>query len=201
MPEMDGFEVCYTLKNELRTIHSVILLTARADVDSKLTGLRQGADAYLSKPFDETELRIRIENLINIRRELQDRYTQGSDPATPPSGEAVKQEDAFIAKGRKVINDRIDDPTLDVKALCSEVNLSRTPLHQKLKALTGMSTTEFIRHVRLRRASELLLDPQYNITEVARATGFNNLNWFSRKFKEEFGCTPTEWRKKHWDKL
>lgn len=200
MPKKDGFEVCYALKNDLRTSHiPIVLLTARADVDSKLTGLRQGADAYLTKPFHEAELLVRVQNLLQVRKALQERYTQAVLPASPtsvlPELELAK-EDAFITQVRELILNRIDDYGLDVTALTEALHLSRTPLHNKLKALTGMSTTEFVRFVRLQKAQELLRKPDLNISEVAYQTGFQNPTYFSRKFKEVVGMTPKEWREK-----
>ncbi|MEM6262211.1 MAG: ATP-binding protein, partial [Bacteroidota bacterium] len=194
MPRKDGFELCYALKHDRTTSHiPVILLTARADADSKLAGLRKGADAYLTKPFDEKELRIRIDNLLALRRTLQERYLSGVE-VTEEAPAGFEQEDTFISQFKAVVTERLDDPKLDVSALGMALNLSRTPLHNKLKALTGMSTTEFVRHIRLQHAAELLKEPQYNISEVAHATGFQSPNYFTRRFRELYGVTPKEWR-------
>ncbi|MEL7341543.1 MAG: helix-turn-helix transcriptional regulator, partial [Bacteroidota bacterium] len=146
------------------------------------------------KPFDETELRIRIENLLMLRRNLQARYRNEAE-LSESLPEGFEKEDAFIAQFRQVVMDRLSDPTLNVTALTEALLLSRTPLHNKIKALTGMSTTEFVRYIRLRRAQELLQDPQYNISEVAYATGFQSLNYFSKRFRELTGMNPSEWRK------
>ena len=193
MPEKDGFEVCYTLKQDIRTSHiPVILLTAKADMDSKLTGLRRGADAYLTKPFNEAELLIRVANLLEVRRQMQARY---AEMELLPTEEAQQQiEDAFILQFRQVVMEHLDNPQLDVSLLCQELGMSRTPLHNKLKALTGMSTTEYVRFIRLAKAKELLLDPELHIAEVAYATGFQNHTYFSRKFRELVGMTPKAWR-------
>ncbi len=195
MPRKDGFELCYALKHDSRTSHiPVILLTAKADTDSKLTGLRQGADAYLTKPFDETELRLRIENLLAFRRNLQ-AYFRGDELKDHLPIE-LEQEDAFITQFRHVVLTNLDAPKLDVKTMIKALNMSRTPLHNKIKALTGMSTTAFIRHIKLQKASELLLAHEYNVSEVAYATGFPSLNYFSKKFKELYGLSPSEWRQR-----
>jgi len=195
MPEKDGFEVCYVLKHDLRTSHiPVILLTARADVDSKLMGLRKGADAYLSKPFDETELRTRIENLLAVRRTLQGGYTQAEGEMAAETPEGFEQEDEFIGQFREVVMAHLGDPKLDVSRMSVAMNLSRTPLHNKIKALTGMSTTEFMRHIRLHEAREMLSNPELNVSEIAYATGFQSHAYFSRRFREVFGMTPKEWR-------
>ena len=193
MPEKDGFEVCYALKHDIRTSHiPVILLTAKADLDSKLTGLRRGADAYLTKPFNEAELLIRVANLLEVRRQMQARYAGGE--LLPTEEPELQVEDAFIQQVREVVMNHLDNAKLDVSLLCHELAMARTPLHNKLKALTGMSTTEYVRFIRLTKAKELLRDPELHIAEVAYATGFQNHTYFSRKFRELVGMTPKAWR-------
>ncbi|MEM7370459.1 MAG: tetratricopeptide repeat protein [Bacteroidota bacterium] len=195
MPEKDGFEVCHTLKQDIRTSHvPIIMLTAKADVDSKLTGLRRGADAYLSKPFHEEELLIRIHNLLEVRTTLQARYRSGSENLDLAPTAEIEKEDAFIQEVRQVVMSQLNNYQLDVPTLCKELGMARTPLHNKLKALTGMSTTEFVRYVRLTHAQELLRETDMHVSEIAYATGFQNHTYFSRKFKELFGQTPKEWR-------
>ena len=192
MPEMDGYELCQRLKADLRASHiPIILLTARADASSRLTGLRRGADAYLSKPFEEEELHVQIDNLLSSRRKLQAYYTQSTGEESP-SPDPV--EDAFISRFRSLVMEHIDDPQLDVPRICKAMNLSRTPLHNKLKALTGLSTTDFVRHIRLTHAQALLKTTDLSIAEVGYQTGFKHPTHFSRKFKEAFSLTPKAYR-------
>ena len=192
MPQMDGYELCYQLKQDLRSSHiPIILLTARADVSSRLTGLRKGADAYLSKPFEEAELHVQIDNLLSSRRQLQAYYTQSEDSESPPPDPV---EDAFITRFRSYVMEHIDNPELDVSQLCKAMKFSRTPLHNKLKALTGLSTTDFVRRIRLTRAQELLRTTDLTVAEVAYQTGFKHPTHFSRKFKEAFSITPKAYR-------
>ena len=160
MPEKNGYELCNTLKTDVRTSHiPIILLTAKADAESKLSGLQKGADAYMSKPFNEEELLVRMQNLLELRRRLQSKYSAMEglqatvNPAVPEPEASL--EDAFIGEVRQVIESHLDDYDLDVSKLCRAVGLSRTPLHNKLKALTGKSTTEYIRFVRLNKAKDL----------------------------------------------
>ena len=202
MPEKNGFELCNELKTDMRTSHiPIILLTAKADVESKLSGLQRGADAYMAKPFNEEELLIRIKNLLNLRQSLQSKYAspeqiQALSKKKPKAVGAADSsiEDAFIQKVREVIESHIDDYDLDVSKLCRALGLSRTPLHNKLKALTGKSTTEFIRFIRLNKARSLLLETDLNISEIAFETGFRNHNYFTKMFGALFGISPTDFR-------
>ncbi|MCB0630287.1 MAG: two-component regulator propeller domain-containing protein [Saprospiraceae bacterium] len=192
MPEMDGYEVTATLKNDERTSHiPILLLTAKADRDSRIEGLEKGADAYLSKPFDPKELEVRLRTMIQLRQKLQRRYA--SLTASPESKDpAIQKQDAFIRKLRKVIEDHIEDETFGIFQIARAMQISRTQLHNKLKALTGRSTSQVIRSIRLQRAKELLLTSDLNVSEVAYAVGFKNTTYFSSCFSEEFGLPPSE---------
>lgn len=198
LPGVDGYEVCQTLKSDYRTNHiPVLLLTARADLDSKLTGFEKGADAYITKPFSEKELLIRIKNLLDLRLKLHQHYDSRAglfDNIKEVSTPAI--EDPFVASVRKIIHNHLDDYNFGVEDLCHEINMSHSQLHRKLIALTGIAAVKFVRHVRLERALELLLDPSWNITAIALETGFQDPSYFGRVFKQEFGLTPLEWREK-----
>ncbi|MCB0565295.1 MAG: response regulator [Phaeodactylibacter sp.] len=196
MPEMDGFEVCNFLKKDERTSHiPIILLTARADTASKLQGLRSGADAYLSKPFNEEELKVRLGKLIELRRRLQQRYggsAFGKD--IPPSGQEATSfilEDAFLRKVKAVIEENLSDATFGVQELSRELGLSRSQLFRKIKALTGKSILLYIRSVRLHKAREMLKSTRLNISEVGYMVGFTNPAYFSTAFLNEFGESPS----------
>ncbi|MEM6964226.1 MAG: ATP-binding protein [Bacteroidota bacterium] len=193
MPIKDGFELCDTLKQDERTSHiPIILLTAKSDLDSKISGLDKGADAYLSKPFESKELLVRIKRLLELRLKLQEKY-KGLEPLNEEEPQTV--EDIFIQKVRKAIEDNISDETFGIIHLCRAVALSRSQLHNKIKALTGMSTSIFVRSVRLKRAKELLKNSDLNVSEVAYEVGFKNSNYFSTLFLEEYGVRPSETRK------
>ena len=199
MPHKDGFEVCDTLKRDPRTSHiPVVMLTAKAGQEDRLQGLRRGADVYLTKPFDEEELMLLLQNLLNTRALLRKRYQDLSqDPAGPgplPT-EEMEQEDAFIIEVRQAVLDHLTDEAFGVDQLAHETGYSRSQLHRKLKALTGKSTTALIRRIRLAEATKLLRQPDKNISEVAYAVGFNSLEHFSRSFKDEYGQTPGDYRR------
>ncbi|MCK6693864.1 MAG: helix-turn-helix domain-containing protein, partial [Thermoanaerobaculia bacterium] len=193
MPYVDGFEACRTLKNDPRTSHiPVIMLTAKADMASRVDGLHHGADAYLAKPFERDELLAHIDNLIESRRRLQQHYLGVAGLAALPAAEQA--EDKFVLTIRQIVERHLDDYTFSVEKLCREAGMSTANLHRKLTALTGLSAVRFIRHVRLNRAKEMLRDPANSITAIAMDTGFNDPSYFGRIFKQEFGITPKEWR-------
>ena len=196
MPIKDGFELCQTLKTDQRTSHiPIILLTARADEESRLKGLETGADAYLSKPFNEKELGVRMKKLHELRSKLLSRYASGDkDLPEPSSDNKFFLEDKFVKEVVDYIDDNIEDDTLGITELCTALAMSRTQLHNKIKSLTGRSTSHFIRGIRLKRAKSLLVDSSLNISEVAYAVGFSNPQYFSRSFSKEFGGPPSEFR-------
>lgn len=192
MPELNGFELCRNIKNNDITSHiPVVLLTAKDDVDSKMEGLDCGADDYLVKPFNPDELKVRLRNLIKVRRIMQQRY-QSSDNDSLRPHISDNREDIFVEKVRKVILDRLDDNEYSIAQLCRELGLSRTQLHNKLKAITGRSASLFIRYIRLNEANKLLKIGQLNVSEVAYTVGFKDPSYFSRTFAEEFGYPPSK---------
>ncbi|MBV6441651.1 MAG: response regulator [Haliscomenobacteraceae bacterium CHB4] len=203
MPRKDGFDVCHTLKTDERTSHiPIILLTAKADIESRLTGLRRGADAYLAKPFHKEELLVRIQNLLEVRRKMHAHYLalaglksgDGSAVAAKASPDEA-MEHAFIQKVRALVEEDFSTQW-QVKQLADKLFVSTSQLHRKLEALTGMHTTEFVRYIRLAKAGELLLaQPDEKISAIAYDVGFENVNEFNRRFKEMFGVSPGEWRK------
>jgi signal transduction histidine kinase/ligand-binding sensor domain-containing protein/AraC-like DNA-binding protein len=189
MPEIDGFELCQTLKQDERTSHiPIILLTAKADITSKLEGLEYGADAYLAKPFHRAELDVRLRKLIELRRKLQARYNHPDFKPEP----ATEKEDAFVLKVRQLVLDNIDDPGFGIEELTAKLFLHRSQLHRKLKALTGMSTSHFIRRIRLQEGRRLLRESEMNVSEVAYAVGFSDPGYFSKLFSKEFGRPPSK---------
>ena len=197
MPVMDGFGFCEKLKSDLKTSHiPVVLLTARADVDSKMEGLKAGADVYLAKPFNRKELFVRIEQLIELRKKLQQRYegivtlNQNKD-----IGEAVlHKEDVFMKKVRKILEFHLSEEEFGIPELCKSIGMSRAQLYRKFSALTNTSVHHFIRKLRLVKAKELLLNTDLNVSEVAYDTGFKNPSHFSRVYSEEFGIAPSKTR-------
>ena len=191
MPEKDGYELCDTLKQDERTSHiPIILLTAKADSESRISGLERGADAYLTKPFEPKELLVRLKKLLELRKKLQERYR-----SFEPVGKGATPEDIFIQKMRNAIDENLDDETFGIAQLCRAIGLSRAQLHNKIKALTGLSTSIYIRSIRLKRAKHLLETTEFNVSEVAYEVGFKNPAYFSTAFLEEFGIPPSKTRK------
>ena len=194
MPHMDGFELCEKLKTDPRTNHiPIILLTAKVTHEDRLTGLSYGADAYLSKPFDKKELVIRLEQLITLRRSLQEKYSKEEGLSEE---EALSTNYIFIKKVRDIIHQHLTEETFQISDLCQAINLSRTQLHRKLKALTGKSTSEFIKNIRLQKGQLLLQTTDLNISEIAYQIGYKYPNHFSTDYKNHFGHTPQESRKR-----
>lgn len=194
MPEKDGYELCELLKHEILTSHiPIILLTAKSDSASKVSGIKKGADAYLSKPFDEAELKAQLQNLLDIRKSLQKHYKVIEDNSDSLGGVKLV-EDAFLVKLNNLIHDNMEDEDFGILQLCRAMQMSRTQLHRKITALTGKSTSIYIRYLRLQQAKQLLRKPEMNISEVAFAVGFSDPNYFTRTFTEEFGMTPSGFR-------
>jgi signal transduction histidine kinase/DNA-binding response OmpR family regulator len=194
MPDKDGYELCDYLKSHELTSHiPVVLLTAKADSTSRITGIKKGADAYLNKPFDETELKIQLGNLLNTRKALQAYYSiSGNSSGESETSKPV--EDAFLTKLNAIIQDKMEDEDFGILQLCRAMQMSRTQLHRKITALTGKSTSIYIRYLRLQKAKHLLKKPEMNISEIAFAVGFSDPNYFTRTFTEEFGITPSSFR-------
>jgi signal transduction histidine kinase/DNA-binding response OmpR family regulator len=198
MPGKNGYEVCETLKQDLRTSHiPIILLTAKATQQDKIAGLRFGADAYLNKPFDQEELLLRIENLLRIRQQMQQRYSQLNErpgareelPAARPA------EEAFFEKLHQLIHAHLSDAEFGVPQLAAAAHLSQMQLYRKLKALTGQTPSRFIRSYRLLQGLELLKQGQLTVSEVAYEVGFTDPSYFSRAFQEEFKNNPSHYLK------
>ncbi|GAB3283688.1 hybrid sensor histidine kinase/response regulator transcription factor [Larkinella harenae] len=200
MPQKDGFQLCDELKNDLRTSHiPIVLLTARAADHDRISGLRWGADAYLTKPFQRDELLIVLHNLLQSRRILQQYYSQlalKSVASRPPTiTEADSLEELFLQKLGSTIEGQLSNANLSIEEICHQMGMSRTTLHQKLVALTGMPITRYIRVLRLDKAKELLTTTSLNISEVAYAVGFDDPKYFSRVFSEEFKISPLNFRR------
>jgi signal transduction histidine kinase/DNA-binding response OmpR family regulator/sugar lactone lactonase YvrE len=207
MPYMDGFEMVDKLRRDERTSHiPIIMLTAKADIASKLEGIDKGADAYLEKPFHKEELLLRIRKLLEQRKLLQQYYSQQigiasseeeDNKAAPDSGSIKNSENEFIKKIREVVEANFSNSEFSVEKLCKLVFMSHSQLHRKLEALTDCSPNQFIRMVRLNKAKELLADPSNSISKAALESGYSDPSYFARIFKQETGMTPQEWRNRN----
>lgn len=191
MPQKNGFEVCQTLKTDERTDHiPIILLTAKATTKDRLTGLTQGADAYLTKPFEKTELMIRLEKLRSIRITLQKKYRKGlvSQKATEKQ---ITPINGFMQKVEQIVLNNLQKETFSVNELATALYLSRSQVHRKIKALTGMSAAIYIRHLRLLKAQTLIRTTDLTISEILYQVGFKSPAYFSQIYKTTFGVSPS----------
>ncbi|MEQ1745916.1 MAG: ATP-binding protein [Saprospiraceae bacterium] len=196
MPEKDGFDLCEALKNDERTSHiPIVLLTARADVESRIAGLRRGADDYLAKPFEPVELMIRLGNLVQVRRRLQQRYA--SLPQLPVASEdpELVLEDAFLIKVRAVIEAHLSEADFEMPQLERAMGMSYSQLFRKVKALTGAPPIAIIRAARLHKAREMLISSTLTIAEIAYEVGFTTPAYFSTSFLEKYGVSPSDFRR------
>ncbi|GAB5518911.1 MAG: hybrid sensor histidine kinase/response regulator transcription factor [Rhodothermales bacterium] len=195
MPVMDGLELCRRLRaNDDLSPIPVILLTARVEETTRLEGLAAGADDYLTKPFSPAELMARAENLIEVRRRLQARYSQ-TFVVEPTAQEPLPSADAaFLEQVRTTIEAHMADPSFGVEQLAEHMHLSRRQLHRKLRGLSDLSTVGFIRLMRLERAAQLLEQQVGPVAEVAYQVGFHDPSYFTRLFKQTFGVPPSVYR-------
>jgi signal transduction histidine kinase/DNA-binding response OmpR family regulator len=193
MPEKNGYEVCEILKQDERTSHiPIILLTAKATQSDKVEGLKYGADAYLTKPFDKEELIVRLEKLVENRRQLQQRYASGAHVS--PTAEPTV-DDIFLQELCEHIQANLNDAEFGVAELAAAVPMSQMQLYRKLKALTGKTPSQFIRSYRLRKGLELLRKGELTVSEIAYDVGFTDPSYFSRVFQKEFGKNPSDFLK------
>jgi len=198
MPEKNGFEVCDILKNDPLTSHvPLILLTAKSAVASKIEGLQRGADVYLTKPFRADELAAHIDNLIVSHRHLRLIFSKAvAEQSVVISTEKVAdpREHEFLQRLIAIVEDNLDQEALDAETFARKIHMSRSQLHRKISALTGLALTEFVRNYRLDRAREMLGKQTDSITEIAWRTGFPNAKYFSTCFRERFGQSPSAFR-------
>ncbi|MCR8557842.1 response regulator [Mucilaginibacter sp. BJC16-A38] len=192
MPKVSGYEVSETLKTDQKTSHiPVIILTAKADLNSRIQGIETGADAYLAKPFEQRELLAIIENLISVREQLRLHYSTRDfwlkDTSALPS---IEQD--FIARVRQAVEGHLDDEGYSADQLATDIGLSRTQLHRKLKGLIGQAPGELIRIVRLQYAHDLLERRVATVSEVAYMVGFGSPASFSASFSRHFGFAPSK---------
>lgn len=214
MPEMDGYELCRAIRSDPVTSHiPILLLTAKAGEEDRLEGLHAGAVGYQIKPFRPVDLLARIKTQIDLQRRLLQKLhkhrLESDDPGIPGPGgrlsaageDLPSNEAAFLTQVEQIIETNLDDETFTVNILCKEIGMSRTQLHRKLRVLTSLPASRFIRIYKLRRAAALLRQAAdtesgfgATVSEIAYQTGFRSPNYFSRCFREEFGYPPSEYQ-------
>jgi len=201
MPQKDGYELSYTLKNHELTSHiPIIMMSARTGRDSRMTGMRQGADVYLEKPFQPEELETLVGALLDQRRRLQAYYLSASGLSEeminkPESDIQDDQAADFLRKLKDLIDEHMEDEDLSVDKLSQLLFMDSSNLYRKVTALTGLSPVHYIRSLRIKKAKDLLKDLKRSITDVAISCGFNSSSYFSKAFKKEIGKSPSQYRK------
>lgn len=194
MPEMDGFLFSKQIRSNEKTCHvPIIMLTAKAGFDDKMEGLESGIDAYITKPFKAKELKVQIENLLKQRKLLRERFRK-SITMKPSEVSAVSADQAFLQKIVRKIESHFGDYQFSVEQLAEYMNMSVSQLNRKLNALIGQPAGQLMRSLRLQRAADLLKQNAGNVSEICFNLGFNDQAYFSRAFKKQFGCSPTEYK-------
>ncbi len=192
MPEMDGFEFCSQIRQDLKTSHiPVLMLTAKAMTDDWVKGIDCGADVYLTKPFEMKVLKAQLRQILHSRQILFKKYIEDSNSFTVPENTSSLDKN-FMSQVLNYISKNIADENLNVESLAEELHLSRSQLYRKIKAMTGLTATEFLRKVRLEKAKRLIESGTESISEVCYKVGFSSPSYFTKCFKAYFGVLPTE---------
>ncbi|WP_188771322.1 response regulator [Emticicia aquatilis] len=196
MPEMDGFEFCKILKADEKTSHiPIVMLTAKANVESRIEGFQLGADDYLTKPFNSHEMQARVKNLLVIREKLKKYYQQSEKTEVIEAEIKINLiDERFIQKVRETIDANLANSQFSIEQLADEVSLSTTQLRRKIKALSNLTIVEFIRLYRLEKAAHLLSQNAGNVSEIAFNVGFDSLSYFAKVFQETYGVLPSDYR-------
>lgn len=193
MPGMDGFELCRLIKTNFDFSHiPVILLTAKNTLQSKIEGLKLGADAYIEKPFSPEHLEVQIANLLSNRNKIRE-YFANSPLVHIKSMAYSTADEQFLESLNESIRNHLEDTELDVEKLARIMNMSRPTLYRKIKAISNLTPNELINITRLKKAAEMLAGGQHKVYEVADLVGYNSQNNFGRNFLKQFGITPTEY--------
>ncbi len=193
MPVMDGFEFTKKLKSDIRTCHiPLILLTALTSHEHKIEGLETGADSYIAKPFNKKHLQVRVERLIESRQQLRKHYQQDVITQFVKENKISQLDSSFLKKCNVIIEKHLTDNEYGVEQMSVEMSLSRVHVYRKIKHLTGLTVSEFIRNIKLKKAAVMLQESGKTIAEVAYETGFSSPSYFSKCFKDLYNISPTE---------
>ena len=203
MPKKDGLAVCKELKAQVVTSHiPIIMLTARSSNLFEIEGLKTGADDFVSKPFDPQVIKARISSALQNRLKLREHYL--NKVRFEPSKKEIDVNDAeatFVNKAINLVEVNLLEDSFGIETMMSELHMSQSTLYRKIKSLTGLSLTGFIRSVRLKKAAEIILTENHKLSYVAMIVGFNDNKHFRESFKKQFGCLPSEYKNKTIEKL
>ena len=208
MPAMDGLDMVKNIKENREICHiPIILLSAKSSLDDRISGLEQGIDDYITKPFSATYLKIRIKSLLHQRKELQEIYwkawseklnntqeTTLEEKLTPSQPQIISYDEQFMQQVMQVMEEQMENSELTVDEFAQLLNLGRSVFYQKLKSIIGLSPVDFIREIRIKRAVQLIDSGEYNFSQVAYMTGFNDPKYFGKCFKRQMGMTPSEYK-------
>lgn len=198
MPELNGLDLCKAIKSDPITSHiPIILLTAKAGEDYVLEGLAVHADHYMVKPFNLSELRLRVINFMNMIDAQRNRFVKVDELTYTPESLKKSFEENQLKKIIEIINENLTNPDFGVDHLARETAMSRVVLYKKIRSLTGMTVNDFIKKIRFLRAADMLKTNAYSVSEVAELVGFNDRRYFSKEFRRIYGNTPVEYAKLH----
>jgi YesN/AraC family two-component response regulator len=191
---MDGITLCKALKNDVHTSHvPIIMLPARAGIENKLEGLETGADDYLLKPFDGSELLVRVKNLILQRQKLRELFINEEVQIDPKKVTVTSIDQKFMERLLNLLETNFSNPDFGPPQMYSSMNMSKSQLHRKVKALTDETPGELLRNFRLKKAAQLISRKGDSVTQVAYQVGFNNLSYFAKCFKALYGVAPSSY--------
>ncbi|MDO6761246.1 two-component regulator propeller domain-containing protein [Tamlana sp. 2_MG-2023] len=195
MPVMDGIELCNNLKASKETSHiPVVMLTAKTSQEKEIEGLKTGADAYIRKPFDLELLELKLANILKDREELRKRFNR-EITLQPNEVTVTSSDENFLQNAIDIVEKNMMNSEFSVEMLVKEMNMSRSNVYLKIKELTGLSSSEFIRNIKLKRAVQLLEKSDLSVKEIMYMTGFNTASYFSKCFKKQFGVIPSKYVK------
>ncbi|RXP44540.1 response regulator [Lutibacter sp. HS1-25] len=195
MPKMNGIEMCKKIKTDLNTSHiPVIILTAKAGIENEKEGLETGADEFILKPFNVEVLKLRVDNILRTKRLWAQKFnTESSSESWKELSSKLDQD--FLEKSLKIIKKNIDNPDFSVEQFSLDIGISRSSLFNKIKSITGQSTSQFIRSIRLKKAAKLMKSGKYSITEIIFMVGFSDPKYFRTCFRKQFNQTPSDYLK------
>lgn len=197
MPEMDGMELCRCIKDDIATSHIiVVLLTAQMSMENEIASYEQGADDYVSKPFEPNILKVRLKNLLKKRKQIQADFKTNPSAGMISKIDFTSQDELLIEKAIKVVEQNLSNPEFDVVALAGELGMSRSTLARKIKGITGRTPLDFIKDIKMKHACQMLKNKSMSIAEVVVALGYNDHKYFAASFKETWGMAPSEYQKK-----
>lgn len=197
MPGMDGFDLCREIRSSIVLNHiPIIIITAKSEDVDKVQGLEAGADAYLLKPFNSDELHVRIAKLLEQRRVLREKYSRALRNNCPGSVKLLPADQAFMDRLTDIVYSQLSDTALNSDKIAEKMCMSKSQLNRKVRVITGSNTTTYILHVRMEKAKRMLSSNDMPIGDIAMQCGFEDAGYFGRVFKQTFGMTPSQYRKK-----